>query len=375
MEKVEKLQTKYKHKLQHKLIVLVSTLCYINNKHKKYSQSNILYYFNENLKRNGQTPIKIKTLQNYLYKLEKEFEVTTNYYKHLGVNCGTEIYYKLKYQKQKCYHKINQYFKKKKESRFNLRVHTFFKKNHSKKGSVESKECNNNNNNKEKETTKKFENSQLKNYAKKCKFITNSFFRIIDFDIKKIIKIEILKEIKKIEYFFLKKFDKPHKKKKTIRTKRRELNLILENTKRNLEEEGLNKEALEKEFQEIYLKYRNKPHFILDQDKYDDLKQIINRIKKKTNRIDVKIKQENIKNNILNILFEQLKIKFEIEKEVLTKIIKNYINQIEKPKYYDLFNNKYYYDLLILIEDKKSWFPKELLVKIGINYENPLRKT
>lgn len=354
MEKVEKLQTKYKHKLQHKLIVLVSTLCYINNKHKKYSQSNILYYFNENLKRNGQTPIKIKTLQNYLYKLEKEFEVTTNYYKHLGVNCGTEIYYKLKYQKQKCYHKINQYFKKKKESRFNLRVHTFFKKNHSKKGSVESKECNNNNNNKEKETTKKFENSQLKNYAKKCKFITNSFFRIIDFDIKKIIKIEILKEIKKIEYFFLKKFDKPHKKKKTIRTKRRELNLILEKTKRNLEEEGLNKEVLEKEFQEIYLKYRNKPHFILDQDKYDDLKQIINRIKKKTNRIDVKIKQENIKNNILNILFEQLKIKFEIEKEVLTRIIKNYINQIEEPKYYDLFNNKYYYDLLILIEDKKS---------------------
>ncbi|WP_234930714.1 plasmid maintenance protein, partial [Borreliella garinii] len=147
MEKVEKLETKCKHKLQHKLIVLVSTLCYVNNKHKKYSQSNILYYFNENLKRNGQAPIKIKTLQNYLYKLEKEFEVTTNYYKHLGVNCGTEIYYKLKYQKQKCYHRINQYFKKKKEIRFNLRVHTFFKKNHSKKGSVESKECNNNTNN------------------------------------------------------------------------------------------------------------------------------------------------------------------------------------------------------------------------------------
>ncbi len=96
----------------------------------------------------------------------------------MGVNCGTEIYYKLKYQKQKCYHRINQYFKKKKEIRFNLRVHTFFKKNHSKKGSVESKECNNNtNNNKEKETNKKIENSQIKNYAKKCKFITNSFLK------------------------------------------------------------------------------------------------------------------------------------------------------------------------------------------------------
>lgn len=355
MEKVEKLETKCKHKLQHKLIVLVSTLCYVNNKHKKYSQSNILYYFNENLKRNGQAPIKIKTLQNYLYKLEKEFEVTTNYYKHLGVNCGTEIYYKLKYQKQKCYHRINQYFKKKKEIRFNLRVHTFFKKNHSKKGSVESKECNNNtNNNKEKETNKKIENSQIKNYAKKCKFITNSFFKILDFDIKKRIKIEILKEFKKTEYFFLKKFDKLQKQKKTIKTKRKELSLILEKTKKNLEEEGLNKKELEKDFQEIYLKYKNKPHFILDQDKYDDLRQIINRIKKKTNKTDIKVKQEIIKNNILNILFEQLKIKFKIEKEILTGIIKNYINQIKDPKYYDLFNNKYYYDLLKLIENKKN---------------------
>ncbi len=134
MEKVEKFKNKHQNKLQHKLIVLVSTLCYINNKRTKYSQSNILYYFNENLKRNGQNPIKIKTLQNYLYKLEKEFKVTTNYYKHLGVNCGTEIYYKLKYQKQKCYHKINQSFKEKKEIRFKLRIQTFLKKRTQKKG-------------------------------------------------------------------------------------------------------------------------------------------------------------------------------------------------------------------------------------------------
>ncbi len=116
----------------------------------------------------------------------------------------------------------------------------------------------------------------------------------------------------------------------------------------------MNKKELEKDFQEIYLKYKNKPHFILDQDKYDDLRQIINRIKKKTNKTDIKVKQEIIKNNILNILFEQLKIKFKIEKEILTRIIKNYINQIKDPKYYDLFNNKYYYDLLKLIENKKN---------------------
>ncbi|WP_419255482.1 plasmid maintenance protein, partial [Borreliella afzelii] len=46
---------KYHNKLQHKLIVLISTLDYINTKYKKYTQKTILYYFNENLKRNGQT--------------------------------------------------------------------------------------------------------------------------------------------------------------------------------------------------------------------------------------------------------------------------------------------------------------------------------
>ncbi|WP_233275085.1 plasmid maintenance protein, partial [Borrelia anserina] len=42
------------NKHQHKLIVLISTLNYMNSNLKKYTQSNILYYFNNNLKRNGQ---------------------------------------------------------------------------------------------------------------------------------------------------------------------------------------------------------------------------------------------------------------------------------------------------------------------------------
>ncbi|WP_234931698.1 plasmid maintenance protein, partial [Borreliella garinii] len=82
------------NKLQHKLIVLISTLKYINTKYQKYTQKNILYYFNENLKRNGQATTTLRTMQKYLYKLQKEIKVTTNYYKHMGVNCGTEIYYK-----------------------------------------------------------------------------------------------------------------------------------------------------------------------------------------------------------------------------------------------------------------------------------------
>ncbi|WP_234930155.1 plasmid maintenance protein, partial [Borreliella garinii] len=47
------------NKHQHKLIVLISTLQYINNNYEKYSQQNILYFFNKNLKRNGQNPAKL----------------------------------------------------------------------------------------------------------------------------------------------------------------------------------------------------------------------------------------------------------------------------------------------------------------------------
>ncbi len=102
------------NKLQQKLIVLLSTLAYVNSKYNKYTQKNILYCFNENLKRNGQPTTTLRTMQNYLYKLEKVFKVTTNYYKHLGINFGTEIYYKLNYSKKECYLKINQHFREKK---------------------------------------------------------------------------------------------------------------------------------------------------------------------------------------------------------------------------------------------------------------------
>lgn len=60
------IQSKY----QHKLIALIATLEYINKNKKKYNQSDILYCFNSNLKRNGQKEASIKTLQNYFYKLK-----------------------------------------------------------------------------------------------------------------------------------------------------------------------------------------------------------------------------------------------------------------------------------------------------------------
>ncbi|MGF7101826.1 hypothetical protein HNP70_000913 [Borreliella kurtenbachii] len=39
------------NKVQYKLIVLIATISYLNNKNQKYTQKTILYYFNENLKK------------------------------------------------------------------------------------------------------------------------------------------------------------------------------------------------------------------------------------------------------------------------------------------------------------------------------------
>ncbi len=63
-------------------------------------------------------------MQKYIYRLQKEIKVTTNYYQHMGVNSGTEIYYKLNYPKKDCYHKINQHFKEKKKKDFKIELPT-----------------------------------------------------------------------------------------------------------------------------------------------------------------------------------------------------------------------------------------------------------
>ncbi|ACJ73478.1 ORF-A (plasmid) [Borreliella afzelii ACA-1] len=124
-----KKRTNCYNKHQHKLIVLISTLKYINTKYKKYTQKIILYYFNENLKLNGQATTTLRTMQKYLYKLQKEIKVTINYYKHMGVNCGTEIYYHLNCEKNECHFKINQYFQEKNNFDLHLELTTTLKIN------------------------------------------------------------------------------------------------------------------------------------------------------------------------------------------------------------------------------------------------------
>ncbi|ACN53141.1 hypothetical protein BSPA14S_J0022 (plasmid) [Borreliella spielmanii A14S] len=144
------IQSKY----QHKLIVLIATFEYINKNKKKYNQSDILYCFNSNLKRNEQKEVLIKTLQNYLYKFKK-LNITTNYYRHLGINMGTGIYYALKRSKKDCYNLLNQYFRNKKTERSQKRVNLYIKTNYNKKSNVKDGGCLNNKHNKEEKENKR----------------------------------------------------------------------------------------------------------------------------------------------------------------------------------------------------------------------------
>ncbi|WP_420025111.1 plasmid maintenance protein (plasmid) [Borreliella yangtzensis] len=340
-----------KNKQPHKLIVLISTLQFVNKTHKKYTQQNILYYYNKNLKRNGQTPVKLKTLQKYLYKLEKEIKVTTNYYKHLGVNCGTEIYYKLNYSKKDCYQHINKYFKEKKETRFQKRVNNHFKDKFPLRGSVNSEEClSNKNNNIKEERKKKIENFQVINYGNKCNFYCKEFLPfVLKLDISKNEKIKILKTVKRIEIKLL-KHKNIHLNKSCFKEKQNKSKEILKNTQKEFEKNGYNSQQLEIYFQKIHEKYKNKPHFIIEYQKYNDLSIIRRKLER-----SIEFKKENskkiyehIRTNIFNILIDRLKNKAEIE--VLKPIIKNYLNSKKKLEYNKVFGS-YYYELLEMLEN------------------------
>ncbi|WP_418909402.1 plasmid maintenance protein (plasmid) [Borreliella sinica] len=346
------------NKHQRKLIVLISTLAFVNKKYKKYTQSIILYYFNENLKRNGQKPVKLKTLQNYLYELEKKFKVTTNYHKHLGVNCGTEIYYKLNFPKKECYFKINKFFEDKKQSRFEKRVEIGLKEKFNKNGSVNFEAClsnNNNNNIKEEEKTrdnpiKKFQKIK---YFNKCNFLDKKSLSILLYlDIEEDKLIKVFKTIKRYE-IELTKNKKIFSNKSCFKEKQNKLRETLENNKKRLEKNGYNAEQLETEFKKIYENYKLKPHFIIEYHKYNDLSKIMRKLEKS---IELKKENsqkdyENLKTNIFNILIERLKNMANIE--ALKPIVKDYLNSKKKLEYNKIFGT-YYNDLLVIIETEKS---------------------
>ncbi|WP_418909429.1 plasmid maintenance protein (plasmid) [Borreliella sinica] len=339
------------NKHQYKLIVLISTLAYINKKYKKYTQKTILYHFNENLKRNGQDTTTLRTLQKYLYKLEKEFNVTTNYYKHMGVNCGTEIYYHLNYEKSECHFKINQYFQEKKHSRFKSRVNNYLKDKFPKKGSVELGRClSNKNNNKKEERNKQIENFQVISYGKKCNFKDKRILSIVlNLDISKNEKIIMLKNTKKLE-IILTKSKNIYFNKNSFKDKQNKLKEILNNKQKEFEKNGYNPKQLETEFKKIYENYKFKPHFIIENQKYNDLSKITRKLEKS---IELKKENsqkdyENLKINTFNILIERLEKR--ANTETLKPIIKDYLNSKKKLEYNKVFST-YYNDLLEIIKN------------------------
>ncbi|MCD2401655.1 plasmid maintenance protein [Borreliella bissettiae] len=348
------------NKIQHKLIVLVSTIDYLNKKPKKYTQNGILYYFNENLKRNGQAPTTLRTMQKYIYKLEKEIKVTTNYHQHMGVNFGTEIYYKLNYPKKDCYHKINKYFIEKKILRFKKRVDNYFNKKPTiKMGSVQSEQCFNKNNIKKEKRNNQIEKYQVKNYYNKCNFKSKKSFSILNLDTNKKTKIDIMKIMKQVELEIIKSFNMPLNK-PSFKNKQIKLKEILKNTQKQLKKAGYNNEQLETNFQKVYQTYKVKPHFIIENQKYNDL----GKIKRKLER-SIEIKKanlqkdcENIRTNIFNILVEQLRKEAKIK--VLKQIVKDYLNNKKKLEYNKVFNT-YYYELLEIIKKEKNLRLKEVV--------------
>ncbi|MBB6213504.1 plasmid maintenance protein (plasmid) [Borreliella californiensis] len=342
------------NKHQYKLIVLASTLDYLNKKDKKYTQKNILYYFNENLKRNSLAPTTLRTMQNYLYKLEKVFKVTTNYYQHLGVNCGTEIYYKLNYPKKECYLKINNYFKEKKDSRFRSRVNNYFKDNVNKHSSVELVEClsNKNNNIKEEKRIIQIKEYQVKNYYNKSEIKSKSSLSIFNLDINQKTKIDVIKIIKRVEIELIKSFN-ANSNRSCFKNKQKKLREILKNAQKELEKNGYNNEQLEINFQKVYQTYKFKPHFIIESHKYSDLNNIKRKLEKSIERKKENSQQnyQNLKINIFNILVEQLKKETNIE--IVKPIIKEYLNKQKKIEYNKVFDT-YYSELSELIKNQKN---------------------
>ncbi|AEL19064.1 borrelia PFam57/62 partition protein (plasmid) [Borreliella bissettiae DN127] len=349
------------NKHQHKLISLTSTLDFLNKKDKKYTQQNILYYFNENLKRNGLALTTLRTMQNYLYKLEKVLKVTTNYYQHMGVNCGTEIYYKLKYPKKECYQKINKYFKERKNSRFKSRVNNHFKDNISINGSVNSVECINNKNNiKEERKIKQKEKYQLRNYFNNCNFKTEEALSILNLNADKNTKIEAMNILKQNEIALIKRFSI---KKSCIEEKQNTLKNILNNTQKEFEQNGYNSEQLKISLQKVYESYKFKPHFIIENHKYNDLNNIKRKLEKSIERKKQNSQQnyQNLEANIFNILIERLKKETNIE--ILKPIIKEYLNKQKKIEYNKVFGI-YYLELLEIIrKQKKSLNTEEFNLK------------
>ncbi|AFI32191.1 Borrelia ORF-A-containing protein (plasmid) [Borrelia crocidurae str. Achema] len=222
-----------------------------------------------------------------------------------------------------------------------------------KNGNVELKECNSNIYNNKEERKEKLENKisiekkQIKKYAEKCNIQSNLLSSILDLNICKNNAIEIFKAIKKDE-------NQMTKNECQIKIKQKSLDKILKEMKKQLENKGYDSKTLKTEIYKIYEKYKNKPHFIIENEKYKDLDKIKNKLERsiKCNKIHSSKTSKEIKINIFSILFDRLQYKLKVD--FFVPILKDYLNKQEKLEYNKAFNDQYYNEILKIIENKKD---------------------
>lgn len=176
--------------------------------------------------------------------------------------------------------------------------------------------------------------------------------------LKKDATIEVCKMIKKAENLIEKNiFEKLNVVKvievNKLKNKQQKLKRILKEVKIKLENENYKSEQLEIEIKDIYEQYKNKPHFIIEKNKYEDLEKITEKLKNKfkQEKINIKENDTNIRNNIFNILIEQLRHKIKIE--ILIPILKDYLDKQKRLEYSKVFSNYYYYEILETVEPNK----------------------
>uniref|UniRef100_UPI001F19D554 plasmid maintenance protein n=1 Tax=Borreliella garinii TaxID=29519 RepID=UPI001F19D554 len=136
---------------------------------------------------------------------------------------------------------------------------------------------------------------QIKNYYNKCKFLSKKSLLFLNLDINKETSIEIFKIVKRIE-IDLKNNKNLHSNKSSFKEKQDKLKLILNNTKKQLQKKGYDNNQINISFQNLYEKYKKKPHFIIENQKYKDLDNIKRKLEK-----SIEITKENPSKNCKDI--------------------------------------------------------------------------
>ncbi|UGQ17903.1 plasmid maintenance protein [Borrelia sp. RT1S] len=405
-------------KKQTNLIILVSTLDFVNNKHKQYTQKYLYHCFAQSQKRFSKKAVSQETFRKYLYTLAK-LEITDNYCHRKGKQKGSEIRYTLLHKKTECHKIINDYFQKEKEKSFSKKFDAYNKKFSGKNTYVKYQCFNNKNNNignienrkanfaskHSRESFTNIANKEIENanketryekYANKCEFMSFNILNLISkLDTTDKNKINHLKNYKRIELecgnmptseieglifpiiennyenpYYLCKFNdygcfsriveyfngdknnfevkngtiykKNKYKLKDFDKKRTEaLQELLDKKKHELVKEKYRQEDLDTEFTKLFNKYKTKPHFILENKKYNDLSKFIEYFKNNYPKVKTKEEIEVFNRNALfSIILDNAIYKYPHTVDLRLKV-RNHIAGIEKNEG-DLFKDNTY---------------------------------